>query len=158
MLGPSRPGPPFPSRLEESFAYHLAHATWAPGTLRDLHLDLDAERDCPTRVRHATRDLLDGHVGDDTLHDALLTITELVNNAVLHTPRDASHTVQVHVALGLERIRMEVCDQGSGFDPRDADLHTAEIGGLGLIVVDRIARRWGTSCDAGHCVWLEMDV
>ena len=58
------------------------------------------------------------------------------------------------------RDSVEVCDAGrSGRIPakRDAADRPLEPGGLGLVLVDEMADRWGVQCHENEtCVWFEL--
>jgi anti-sigma regulatory factor (Ser/Thr protein kinase) len=57
-------------------------------------------------------------------------------------------------------VRIEVSDGGAGFVPpkRPAPrLDAEEPGGWGLVLVDRLADRWGVARDEGTSVWFELD-
>jgi anti-sigma regulatory factor (Ser/Thr protein kinase) len=87
-----------------------------------------------------------------------LVLSELVNNAVVHGgAATAEHQITVHLAVAPERIRAEVCDPGSGFDPDALASRQGQIGGYGLTILDGLTSRWGVSSDDGTCVWFEDD-
>ncbi|MDV9190060.1 ATP-binding protein [Streptomyces sp. SR27] len=86
--------------------------------------------------------------------DALVAVSELASNAVLHS---GGPEIEVRVCRsGPDRVRIEVTDR-SRFLP----LHTlpqpdAE-SGRGLLLVDALADRWGAvAVDGGKCVWAEL--
>jgi len=63
--------------------------------------------------------------------------------------------------LTIERdgatLRFSVCDS-SPTRPRLRDYGPEAVTGRGLLLVDRIARRWGVDVDGeGKCVWFEVD-
>jgi anti-sigma regulatory factor (Ser/Thr protein kinase) len=87
---------------------------------------------------------------------ALLT-SELVSNAVLHAGMASTQDIVVKVAGG-DSLRVEVLDEGPGFDPGDRRTFGDANGGLGLRFVDQLAARWGTEREDGHhTVWFELD-
>jgi anti-sigma regulatory factor (Ser/Thr protein kinase) len=151
--------PSFPSRLQASFAYHLAQGTWPQVAIEHFELTFASPTvDSPGRARRVARAALRQHLTGETLDDALLAITELVTNAVRHpVAGDADLSVTVDGALGCDCLRVEVGDGGVGFDPGSlSGLPRAE-GGYGLVILDRVASRWGESEQHGHCVWFELD-
>lgn len=88
----------------------------------------------------------------DTLR--LLT-TELVTNSVRHA---AAAAVDLRVHVTAERVRLEVRDEGPGFEPRGRRPGQSRAGGWGLYLVARLAHRWGVTDHAsGTHVWLELD-
>ena len=83
-----------------------------------------------------------------------LLVSELVTNAVLH----ASSAARLDVHVSRTSIRVEVFDEDARLpEPKDADDRAT--GGRGLLLVDRIASRWGSeSKQGGKVVWFEMDL
>jgi anti-sigma regulatory factor (Ser/Thr protein kinase) len=84
-----------------------------------------------------------------------LLVTELITNAVRHT---RSPVVRLSVAVADPVVRVEVQDSGAGFVPQPRDEWRDREGGWGLVLVDRLADRWGVAREAaGTRVWLELD-
>jgi signal transduction histidine kinase len=90
--------------------------------------------------------------------DLELLVTELVTNAVRHGGATSDRPLRLNLRRRAGRIRVEVLDPGSGFvSSRAATSDSA--GGWGLVLVDRIAARWGVSpLPSGTCVWFELPV
>lgn len=89
--------------------------------------------------------------------DAQLIISELVTNGVLH----AGGELWVTVILDPEHLRLYVRDSGGGIPRFPAELgrERRNIGGLGLMLVDRLAVNWGTTVGAGSkTVWATLAV
>jgi anti-sigma regulatory factor (Ser/Thr protein kinase) len=79
-----------------------------------------------------------------------LLVSELVTNAVMHT------TGPISIRLLLQTdIRCEVIDSSRTLPVRaEADLLDEQ--GRGLLLVDELARRWGTQTrPGGKLVWFE---
>ncbi len=95
-----------------------------------------------------------------SLENVRLLVSELVTNAVRHGPRD--HGAQVGLAARLDGdvLHVEVSDGGPGFrppPPRPAERPADAVGGWGLVLVERVASRWGIHDGAPTRVWFEMD-
>lgn len=106
------------------------------------------------RARHDVKDALaSAEIDDRTAGDLLLLVSELVTNAVRHAE---SESFEVRLAVSPERVRLEVRDQGAGFQPKVAPREDGG-GGYGLVIVERIADRWGVEHDDGGLIWLEVD-
>lgn len=89
--------------------------------------------------------------------DVLLLLTELVTNAVRHAGVGPEQPVRVGLRGLPQRVRVEVTDPGSGFARVHPRSNGDESGGWGLLLVDRIADRWGAWPTAsGTCVWFEV--
>lgn len=83
-----------------------------------------------------------------------LLVSELVTNAIRHCPaREAP--VRLEATLGAGHVRVEVRDRGAGFVPGRLEPQGAD-GGYGLLLVDRLASRWGVEAADGTAVWFEL--
>ena len=99
-----------------------------------------------------TIDRLVGEVDPEQLEALRLLVSEMVTNSVRHG--EGAETVDVRLWLRRGVIRVEVEDRGRGFLPRGVP---RESGGWGLVLVDRLARRWGVRSGPQTTVWLELD-
>jgi serine/threonine-protein kinase RsbW len=82
-------------------------------------------------------------IGDDTMADLKLALTEAVSNSVRHAygPSGNGH-VDVTYELGANRLGIEVVDDGEGFDPDEPPSFEGEElseGGLGIAIIRSIA-------------------
>jgi anti-sigma regulatory factor (Ser/Thr protein kinase) len=89
--------------------------------------------------------------------DVAVLTSEVVSGAVWR----ASTTEWEEIILRVnrdKRIRVEVIDCGTGFDPSAPARSAANDSGLGLILVDQLASAWGVD-RRGDCtiVWFEVD-
>ena len=97
-------------------------------------------------------------LGETVRHDAALTASELVTNAVLH----AGTPIHVVVRRRGSGIRIEVEDGNPHLPPLDAArpedlLANRSMTGRGLALVAAIAERWGSEpCTAGKVIWAEV--
>lgn len=118
----------------------------------EIQLARDAE--APARARATVSSWLDG-ADRGVREDIKLLVSELVTNAVRHAQRDG------HIDLSLEyvrnRVRIEVSDPGEGFSkPKVGTPAPDAIGGRGLLIVDRLASRWGVTPGRPTRVWFEL--
>ncbi|MFD5143752.1 ATP-binding protein [Streptomyces sp. NPDC058401] len=91
---------------------------------------------------------------DGTADDALLLVSEMVANACLHAGGPSSFLLRP-TAGGL---RIEVTDTSPVAPLVRQPSDPARPGGHGLVIVDRLARTWGSEpVDGGKCVWAELD-
>ena len=82
-------------------------------------------------------------IGEDTMADLKLALTEAVSNSVRHAyGEDGDGHVDITYRLEPDRLRIEVVDDGNGFDPDEAPtLNGEELseGGLGIAIIRTIA-------------------
>lgn len=99
--------------------------------------------------------LADAHVPDDATETALLLVSELVTNAVLH----ADGRPVLDVSVEAERLRISVTDAGRGEPEVQTDNPLLSEHGRGMLLVDSLSSRWGTEpCDPrGKLVWFELE-
>jgi anti-sigma regulatory factor (Ser/Thr protein kinase) len=89
--------------------------------------------------------------------DLSLLVTELVTNAVRHGGAATERPVKVTFRQRADRVRVEVVDPGTDFEPPSQPTAGDSSGGWGLFLVDRIAEHWGVRpAPTGTCVWFEM--
>jgi anti-sigma regulatory factor (Ser/Thr protein kinase) len=124
-----------------------------------LRLDLPDRAAAPAAARKALA-ALNGSlhlVSETRLRDAQLLVTELVANAVRHGGAEDA-PVRIQVRADVEAMRVEVSDDGGGFDPHAVDPPSLDRGGgLGLSIVAALAHRWGVEHEGGTTVWFEID-
>ncbi|MCU0264776.1 MAG: ATP-binding protein [Actinomycetia bacterium] len=120
----------------------------------ELRTSLDAEPGQVALARH----LVSGYVreqGHDEEDVAVLLVSELVTNAILH----GRGPLELRARATGDSLRVEVHDA----DPRTAptlstDVGPTDDGGRGLQLVDILADRWGwAESPAGKVVWFELD-
>jgi anti-sigma regulatory factor (Ser/Thr protein kinase) len=100
-------------------------------------LKLAPDDTAPGRARRWIR-LVARHLDAIRLQDAVLMVSELVSNSVIHAglPEDGRITVSAAVTPG--GVRVSVCDCGRGFRPPARPTRSA-VGGKGLLLVRRLA-------------------
>lgn len=90
----------------------------------------------------------------DLIDEALLLVTELVTNAIVHAGTD----IELHVETTAETIRVEVIDQSPGvMAVVQANPNETREGGRGLLLIDALADEWGTRHFGwGKSVWFRL--
>lgn len=117
---------------------------------------LQREPQAPAIARSTVTDLLAGRVDRAVVEDVKLLVSELVTNAVRH--QKAKGTIEMEVDLAGRAVRVEVSDPGSGFSkPKVGEPPPDALGGRGLLIVDRVASRWGVTPGRPTRVWFELD-
>jgi integral membrane sensor domain MASE1/anti-sigma regulatory factor (Ser/Thr protein kinase) len=86
-----------------------------------------------------------------------LLVSELVTNSVRHAHTPASASLELRATVFTDRVRVEVGDDGQGFDPREKTPSRDKSSGWGLYLVDQLADRWGVANTHGTNVWFEID-
>jgi len=100
----------------------------------------------------------DGELPAAIRGDVLLLLTELVTNAVRHGGVGPDQSMRVELRQWPRRVRVEVVDPGTQFTKVRPSVRADESGGWGLLLVDRIADRWGVGRSvSGTCVWFEIE-
>jgi anti-anti-sigma factor len=126
-----------------------------------VDLELARHPSAPARARAELREALGARVGETDRATLTLLTSELVTNAVIHSSPDAGDTVGLRITTYPDRVRVEVNDPGSGFEVDDLPPRPRDFGGHGLVVVEGLSSRWGTSragAEGGFSVWFELDV
>ena len=124
----------------------------AAGATHSARLDLSGQPDTARKARRFVRERIREWRLPVQADVALLLVSELVTNAVLHAGTDIGVVVQV---LG-GRLRVAVTDGSpqdvlTGRGPRGAER------GRGLLLVERLADGWGVERRPdGKGVWFEL--
>jgi anti-sigma regulatory factor (Ser/Thr protein kinase) len=112
---------------------------------------------CPTSVaeaRHRTLAWLFRYeVGQQATEAAVLIVSELVTNAIVHS---GSNKVSCVLRLGGGLLRIEVTDQGVGVaEPAVRKPADDDVSGRGLLLVSGVSEAWGVSpaVNRGRTVW-----
>ncbi|TDC56254.1 ATP-binding protein [Actinomadura sp. KC345] len=114
-------------------------------------------RDVRTRVLRGLTRCADGF----DLDDVDLMVCEIVTNAVQHTASGRpGGGVRVTVLMSSDRLRVEIRDDGGsqGSPAIPARSSAWDETGRGLLLVSRLADRWGVlrGEDGQHTVWFEV--
>jgi anti-sigma regulatory factor (Ser/Thr protein kinase) len=102
-----------------------------------------------------------GAVPAAVAQDVRLMTTELITNAVRHGGLPDGARIHVRGYQLRDRIRIEVVHPGAGLPAgfRPPAPAMGETSGWGLVLVEHVADRWGTSEGSGDaCVWFEIDL
>src|SRR5687768_15432322 len=101
-------------------------------------------------------DLIGQRLSRTSLENAKLLVSELVTNAVRHGPARDGAEVLLRATVRPDALRVEVTDEGVGFVQPPASGLLA-VGGWGLVLVERVADRWGIDEGGPTRVWFELD-
>lgn len=124
------------------------HASWH---------ELDAVPLAPSRARRMLADLLDGSPADrgSARDDAMIVVSELVTNALLH----GHPPIRIAFDVSAACIRIEVADGAAGSSPLVRPAPPDDPGGRGMLLVSELVDRWGyDEADGIKVVWAELDL
>ncbi|MFF7172933.1 ATP-binding protein [Streptomyces pseudovenezuelae] len=110
-------------------------------------------------MRYRARTILEAEaLPEDTVHDALLVISELTTNALRHALPPAYLRMSVPVADGCRMVRIEVTDSGLACRPHLSLGHKdPEEHGRGLEIVNALSTRCGSRAYRSRSVrWAEL--
>ena len=118
-------------------------ATEAVDSSRTVRLTIPAKPEYITLSRLALAGLARvRRLGDDTLADLKLALTEACSNSVRHAYGGGDGQVEISFELLEDRLIVEVADDGSGFAPDELALKGGDElseGGLGIAIIRSIA-------------------
>lgn len=111
----------------------------------------------PEAVRHARRftrrTLRAWGVPDDSMDGALLVVSELVTNALVHTDGQ----VRLDITLINHRLRISVADTSPRTPIKPTSIGWEATGGRGILLVEAMSATWGTvPVSGGKQVWSEI--
>jgi anti-sigma regulatory factor (Ser/Thr protein kinase) len=122
---------------------------------RALRLTVAGGPRAPERVRSWLQSAA-GWLPAELERNLLLLTCELVNNSVLHGEAGEADVIEVEVRTTATGVRAVVTDPGKGFAPVGRERSIDEPGGWGLVLVDRMSKRWGVEHDERTRVWFEL--
>ena len=131
-----------------------------PVPRREYWFGLPALRTSARSARDIVRDRLRAwQVPGDTCCDAVLLVSELATNAVLHT--DSGHFLcGLTLTDDERRLRIELHDEDRApVNPPEQRAGPGEEGGRGLLLVAQLADGWGSARSTraeGKVVWAEL--
>ncbi len=95
------------------------------------------------------------------LGDVMLVVSELVNNAVLHSGGLPHHELEVRACRHAGRLTVSVRDPGiSGQSAGPRAATDQQSGGWGLHIVEALSERWGEEREVGdgYRVWADISL
>ncbi|MFE5032537.1 SpoIIE family protein phosphatase [Streptomyces sp. NPDC056683] len=111
----------------------------------------------PEAARHARRfsrrTLRSWGVTDEAMDAALLVVSELVTNALIHT----DGPVRLDLTLVDHRLRIAVADASPRSPVKPTNIGWEATGGRGILLVEAVSTAWGTvPASGGKQVWAEL--
>ncbi|MEU6535644.1 SpoIIE family protein phosphatase [Streptomyces sp. NPDC047000] len=127
-----------------------------PGGRRTM---LTVAQDEPARVaeaRQQLRQLLHDWSSPEQIDSAVLLLSEMLTNVLVHTDADALLTAEVTGDVGERRMRIEVTDAGDDLPHKRRPGELAS-SGRGLVLIELLADTWGVDPRGeGKSIWFEL--
>jgi anti-sigma regulatory factor (Ser/Thr protein kinase) len=114
--------------------------------------ELPRASDAPWIARRSISDWFGTELESDELQRAKLLTSELVTNAVLH----GKGRIMMRSELHEDSLRVEVIDEGEGFEHEVRRRDFKDLHGRGLQIVEAESSRWGIHEGTTH-VWFELE-
>ena len=124
-----------------------------------MNVTYPASPAAPSQARQFVATALrDEGVGDGPMFEAaLLVISELVTNAVMHAESDIELSIDI---TDDDFLRLEVADTSSASPRRGDAVERGARGGLGLNLINELVLDWGVIArrdgEPGKVVWAEL--
>ncbi|MEU3374783.1 SpoIIE family protein phosphatase [Streptomyces sp. NPDC006711] len=107
-------------------------------------------------ARRQLRELLHDWSDDEQVDSAVLMISEMITNVLVHTDGDALLVAEARGPLGSRRLRVEVADASDELPHRRRPGELAS-SGRGLILMEMLADAWGVDPRGdGKSIWFEL--
>ncbi|MFE5715403.1 SpoIIE family protein phosphatase [Streptomyces sp. NPDC056501] len=152
---------PLADRREDDIAVLLLSrrpaGTVAEAPRRTLMTIAQAEPERIAEAREQLRQLLHDWKDEDQLDSAVLMVSEMVTNVLVHTDGDALLVAEVACGEESRRLRVEVSDQS---DELPHKRHPGEMAssGRGLLLMEMLADEWGFDPRGeGKSIWFELN-
>ncbi|UGY92661.1 ATP-binding SpoIIE family protein phosphatase [Streptomyces gobiensis] len=107
-------------------------------------------------ARHQLQELLYDWMVEDQVDGAVLMLSEMLTNVLVHTEGDALMVAEITGDRGARRLRVDVADKSDELPHRR---HPGELAssGRGLILMDLLAGAWGVDPRGeGKSIWFEI--
>ncbi|MFF4347265.1 SpoIIE family protein phosphatase [Streptomyces sp. NPDC001530] len=127
-----------------------------PPVRRTMLTVAQAEPERIAGARQQLRELLHDWASEDQLDSAVLLVSEILTNVLVHTDADALLIAEVTGDRGKRRMRVEVTDASDDLPHRR---HPGELAssGRGLVLVELLAESWGVDPRGeGKSIWFEF--
>ncbi|OKI00205.1 phosphatase [Streptomyces sp. CB02923] len=113
----------------------------------------------PQRIAEArgqVRDVLHDWTDEDQVDSAVLMVSEMVTNVLMHTDGDALLVAEITGVRGSRRIRVDVADSSDELPHRRTPGELAS-SGRGLVLMELLAGAWGVDPRGdGKSTWFEL--
>lgn len=129
------------------------------GTVAHATLKLPFDPSTPGEARASLERFLSERTVDADLVDhALIVVSELVANALQHGSPDARGRMRIDVSLDERRLLVSVWDAGEATALIVSDPAPDATDGRGLLIIDRVSKRWSVDRRDGTRVSVELSI
>ncbi|MFF9209462.1 MULTISPECIES: SpoIIE family protein phosphatase [unclassified Streptomyces] len=156
---------PLTDRREDDIALVLLgrHPVREDGTVavrapvrRSVLTVAQAEPERVATARQQLRELLHDWPSPDQVDSAVLLVSEMLTNVLVHTDADALLFAEVSGPPGARRIRVEVTDSSDDLPHKRRPGELAS-SGRGLVLMELLADHWGVAPRGeGKSIWFEL--
>ncbi|WP_328623346.1 SpoIIE family protein phosphatase [Streptomyces sp. NBC_00354] len=125
-------------------------------TRRTVLTVAQAEPERIAGARRQIRELLHDWADEEQVDSAVLIVSEMITNVLMHTDGDALLVAEAVGELGTRRLRIEVADAS---DELPHKRHPGEMAssGRGVLLMEMLADTWGVDPRGeGKSIWFEM--
>jgi serine phosphatase RsbU (regulator of sigma subunit)/anti-sigma regulatory factor (Ser/Thr protein kinase) len=120
---------------------------------------LTVQQSDPGQIRSAREDiraLLHDWTSADQFESAVLLVSELITNVLVHTDGDAVLVAQVTGMRGTRRVHVQVADRSDDMPHRRSPGELAS-SGRGLFLIEELADSWGVDPRGdGKSIWFDL--
>jgi serine phosphatase RsbU (regulator of sigma subunit)/anti-sigma regulatory factor (Ser/Thr protein kinase) len=156
---------PLADRREDDIAVLLLHRPggtrgeplFAPSPVRRTMLSVaQAESERVAVARQQLRELLHDWLSPDQVDSAVLLVSEMLTNVLVHTDADALLLAEVRGEPGSRRMRVQVTDTSDALPHKRRPGELAS-SGRGLVLIELLADAWGVDPQGeGKSIWFEL--
>ncbi|MEV3989795.1 SpoIIE family protein phosphatase [Streptomyces sp. NPDC049837] len=151
---------PLADRREDDIAVLLLSRTGAPlrsaAARRTAMTVAQAEPERIAAARQHLRELLHDWADPEQVDSAVLMVSEMVTNVLVHTDGDALLVAEARGDHGKRRLRVEVADASDELPHRRRPGEMAS-SGRGLVLMEMLAHEWGVDPRGeGKSIWFEL--
>jgi anti-sigma regulatory factor (Ser/Thr protein kinase) len=115
-----------------------------------------AEPERVASARQQLRELLHDWASPDQVDSAVLLLSELLTNVLVHTDSDALLVAEITGSVGERRLRIEVTDGGDDLPHKRRPGELAS-SGRGLVLIELLAHAWGVDPRGeSKSIWFEL--
>ncbi|MEU1274140.1 SpoIIE family protein phosphatase [Streptomyces sp. NPDC005799] len=130
--------------------------TPAPTVRRTMLSVAQAEPERVAVARQHLRELLHDWPSPDQVDSAVLLLSEMLTNVLVHTDADALMQAEVRGEPGGRRMRVEVTDTSDDLPHKRRPGEMAS-SGRGLVLIELLAQSWGVDPRGeGKSIWFEL--